>query len=100
MILAALVLAATTPSDLPGVYGAIGNRKCGDFKTESAGVVGNYILGFWSGLNVAANTPAVGHSSNARDIVIEVMKACDAAPKLPLSMATLGVHMRFEREHR
>jgi hypothetical protein len=100
MIFLALALAAAAPSDPPGVFGAVGLRKCSDFKTEDVGVIGNYVLGFWSGMNVASNTPTVGHSTNARGIVVEVIKACEAAPTLPLSLATLGIHMRFEREHR
>jgi hypothetical protein len=100
MIFVALALVAAPPSPPPGIIGAVGLKKCSELKAEDVGVIGNYVLGFWSGMNVAANTPAVGHSTNARGIVVEVIKACDAAPNLPLSLATLGVHMRFEREHR
>lgn len=100
MIVAALALAVATPSATPGIFGAVGNRKCSELRPDDMMVIGNYVLGFWSGMNVAANTPKVGTSTDPRGIVVEVMKACAAAPTLPLGLATLGVHMRREREHR
>ena len=62
--------------------------------------IGDYVIGFWSGMNVAGNTPKVGHSTNERGILVEVMKACAAAPSLPLGLATLAAHMKMEREKR
>jgi hypothetical protein len=80
----------------------MGDRKCSELRSEDVGLIGDYILGFWSGMNVAANTPTVGHSTNARGIVVDVIKACanPGAAALPLSLATMAIHMRFEREHR
>lgn len=101
MIAVAIALAATAPPAAPGIFGGVGTKTCdAAVKSEEVGVLGNYILGFWSGMNVAANTPMVGHSTNARGIVIEVIKACAAAPNLPLAYATMAIHMRFEKEHR
>ena len=59
----------------------------------------DYILGIWTGMNIASNKP-VGHTTDEHGILREVAEACLAYPDLPLAHAVLGVHMRFEKQNR
>jgi|SRR5665213_498392 len=58
----------------------------------------NWVLGYWSGLNVNAAHPAVGVHSDAEGIWGEVKKICVAEPSTPLSSAVMDVYTQFERD--
>lgn len=99
MIAMSVLLAAATPTASPGIV-SVGNASCADLKPENMQRIADYVTGFWSGMNVAGNTPAVGHSTDERGIVKEIIEACLATPNLSLGLATLAVHMKMEREKR
>ncbi len=95
-LILALAVAAQNPS-APGVIGP-GIETCQRvMKPQLMGRVSDYVWGVWSGMNMAGNTPAVGHSTDKHGIVKEVILVCSSAPKLPLALAILAVHMRFEK---
>ena len=90
------MIAATSA---PGIVGP-GDMPCSiALKAENTQRVGDYVTGVWSGMNIAGNTPEVGHSTDARGILLKVLEACQSYPKLQLAYAVLGVHMRFEKQH-
>ena len=100
MIALAIMLAAARTSDAPGVVGP-GTVTCERaMKPELMGRVSDYVWGVWSGMNMAGNTPTVGHSTDEHGIVKEVIQACMSQPKLPLALAIFAIHMRMEREKR
>ena len=93
MILLVLALATTKPPIIVGV----GNSTCEvAFSDENYKRTFDYVLGAWTGMNIASNKP-VGHSGNRKQILEWVITACADHPALPLADAVLGIHMRFER---
>lgn len=97
MIALALALAAAKP---PPIVVGPGDATCAvamstQFRERSF----DYILGVWTGMNIAANKP-VGHSTDAHGILREVVAACVSYPTLPLSDAVLAIHLRFEKQDR
>jgi len=55
------------------------------------GLVGTWILGFWSGLNAAKNAH-VGDATTASGVVGEVKLYCSTHPSLGLAQATLDTY--------
>lgn len=55
------------------------------------GMVGTWILGFWTGLNVAKNAH-VGDGTTASGIVGEVKLYCSAHPSVSIAQATLDTY--------
>ena len=99
LILALALAAATANPNAPGVIGP-GTATCErSMRPGLMGRVSDYVWGVWSGMNMAGNTPNVGHSTDEHGIVRQVILVCGAAPELPLALAILAVHMRFEKLH-
>ena len=94
-----IVIALLAAAAMPGIYGP-GDMSCeAVIKAENTQRVGDYVTGIWSGMNMAGNTPEVGHTTDARGILLQVLEVCQAYPKLKLAYAVLGVHMKFEKRH-
>ena len=67
---------------------------CADVNDQglpASGMVGTWILGFWSGLNAAKNA-RVGDGTTASGVVGEVKLYCSAHPSLSLAQATLDTY--------
>ena len=67
---------------------------CADVNDQgltASGMVGTWILGFWSGLNAAKNAH-VGDGTTASGVVGEVKLYCSAHPSLSLAQATLDTY--------
>lgn len=88
-----------TVDDAPGIMG-VGRELCSKLTPANETRMFDFVWGMWSGMNVAANTPQVGHTVKPNQILVDVVKACMAAPTLPIGLATLAIHMRYERDRR
>lgn len=94
-----LALAAAAASPLPGVIGP-GNVPCAKaMAPEFRDRAFDYIMGTWSGMNMAANKPT-GQTVDQHVVLRDVVEACVAQPTLPLALAVLGIHMRYEKQSR
>lgn len=62
-----------------------------DSGLSATGMVGTWILGFWSGLNAAKNAH-VGDSTTASGVVGEVKLYCSSHPSISLAQATLDTY--------
>ena len=58
-----------------------------------------WILGFWSGLNVAIGAD-VGKTTDAMGIIAEVERFCSENPTVSMGMATAKVYVSFENAGR
>lgn len=95
-----LLGAAPKPPSPRTITFGVGNNLCADaVHPENVKRALDYSWGFWSGMNVASNKN-VGHTADEHGIGKDVMLVCLAQPKLPLLLATLVVHMRYEKENR
>jgi hypothetical protein len=80
----------------------IGLRSCAHWLCNTSIYEGEvWILGFWTGLNVANASLAgqgfvghgsVGHGTDAQGIFAEVRKVCAARPSMTLSSAVFTVY--------
>ena len=75
---------------------------CADVNEEgltAVGMVGTWILGFWSGLNAAKNAH-VGDGTTASGVVGEVKLYCSAHPSVGLAQATLDTYWAMRNSTR
>ena len=96
MGLLALVCATQTNADQT-LFGPTRNgvqivcADVNDVGLTASGMVGTWILGFWSGLNAAKNAH-VGDGTTASGVVGEVKLYCSAHPSVNLAQATLNTY--------
>lgn len=66
--------------------------------------IASWVLGFWSGLNMAAagkiSGPQPGYTMQNADVRKEVWAACTVAQQLPIGGATLLAYSRVAEQHR
>lgn len=76
-----------------------GNRVvCADLTAgETDVVLKMWIMGFWSGLNIAENA-RVGDSTEANGVVGEVRLYCSLNPSASLLNATYATYLRMKRD--
>jgi hypothetical protein len=85
-------------------YFGAGDWSCATWlATPESEAIGNlWITGYWSGRNVAevdtAKPEDVGQSTDARGVVGEVKKLCQANPSAKLLIAADEVYLRFLKE--
>ena len=73
---------------------AFGGRTCANWLKDQQHEVwgGNWILGFWTGINFANERHDVGQTQDADGIIGEVKKICRDQPSMLLLKATTKVH--------
>jgi hypothetical protein len=69
----------------------IGRMSCAHWLSESFNEGEGWILGFWSGLNLA-NARTVGQQSDGGVIIAEVRKVCATRPSMALVNATFTAY--------
>lgn len=100
MILLAALALAQAAQPAPAATFGLGDTNCEvALRPRNAHRTFDYVMGFWSGMNVASNK-GVGHTTDAHGILREVVLGCAAEPRLSIMLVTLAVHMRMERENR
>jgi hypothetical protein len=106
-IIAIFVLAGTWQSSFSQtaeVYRfGIGLESCTHWlsnpQTESAGA--NWILGYWSGMNVFhSDNHMVGSKTDGDAIIGEVRKICNQSPSTNLNEAISAVYLNFQRQNK
>jgi hypothetical protein len=81
----------------------LGSISCGDWlATASSKTNGqNWLLGYWSGINVISPTNhIVGHTTDAQSIILAVESVCAGDPAQRLSDATAIIYNRLYRKNR
>jgi hypothetical protein len=81
----------------------IGLNSCGHWlsspERESAGA--NWMLGYWSGMNVFhADNQMVGSKTDGDAIIAEVRKICNQSPSTNLNEAINAVYLDFQRQNK
>ena len=69
----------------------IGRMSCAHWLSESFNEGEGWILGFWSGLNLA-NAQTVGQHTDGEGIIAEVRKVCTARASMTLAGATFAAY--------
>src|SRR5262245_44427837 len=69
----------------------IGRMSCSRWLSQSFNEGEGWILGFWSGLNLA-NARTVGQHTDGEGIIAEVRKVCATRPSMTLVSATFTVY--------
>jgi hypothetical protein len=72
----------------------LGDRTCANWQKDPQHYVwgGNWILGFWTGINFANERHDVGKTQDADGIIGEVKKICRDQPSMTLLKATVQVY--------
>lgn len=96
------LLLATTGAHAEGAWAVgRGNDSCATWLSSPANEIAgvDYILGFWTGLNIAAPTGShgVGFSTDNAGIVGEVRRICRLSPSSSLIVASMSAY-RLIRE--
>ena len=100
---ASLAMACAAPASAIEIrsYG-IGRQPCADFMSNPEHLFQGsvWILGYWTGLNVAGpeGSHMVGQHTESEAIIADVKKACQAEPKIPLYGAIQHVYDRYRTE--
>jgi hypothetical protein len=106
-IIAIFVLAGTWQSSFSQtaeVYRfGIGLESCAHWlsnpQTESAGA--NWILGYWSGMNIFhSDNHMVGSKTDGDAIIGEVRKICNQSPSTKLNEAISAVYLNFQQQNK
>jgi|ERR1700682_2849584 hypothetical protein len=106
-IIAIFVLAGTWQSSFSQtdeIYRfGIGIKSCEHWlsnpETESAG--SNWILGYWSGMNVFhPDNHMVGSKTDGDAIIQEVRKICNQSPSTNLVVVINAVYLNFEQQNK
>ena len=69
----------------------IGRMSCAHWLSQSFNEGEGWILGFWSGLNLA-NARTVGQHTDGEGIIAEVRKVCATQPSMTLVKATFSAY--------
>lgn len=79
----------------------IGIASCATWTPSTEADVGGWIFGFWSALNIAAPVNhAVGQQTDARGVLAEVRRRCDADPSKTIEAAIADVYADMRRKGR
>lgn len=93
MMILPILLQSVTPNGGATVFGE-GNSSCAKaFSPQRENLTFNWVMGFWSGLNAAANV-SVGKDTDAEGIVGEVGLICEREPSKPLVVAAFEAYQK------
>src|SRR5215475_5353320 len=72
----------------------IGRMSCVHWLSQSFNEGEGWILGFWSGLNLA-NARTIGQHTDGEGIIAEVRKVCATQPSMTLVKATFSAYSKM-----
>lgn len=88
--------AVALPSRQIEQYG-LGTSSCATAMNTSADARASWVLGFWTGMNVALGR-RVGRATDGRGILGEVERRCANVPSRPLAEITLATYRQMAGE--
>ena len=102
-IAAAFLLLCACPAraeDGATLFG-VGIASCATWTPSNEAEVGGWVFGFWSALNIVAPVNhTVGQQTDARGVLAEVRRQCNADPSKTIEAAISDVYAEMRRKGR